>query len=358
MIKRILWVTAAFAALVAQATADAVDDVRAGTSIVLDVRNINFSYSGVLIGDGAGVIDDAEAPATCVQKQAGSLDIVLNARDLGYDFDLQIPVTGTKVDSDTIRWTADSRPNVCITATFDNQTVDLLVKRISGRITANVTSTAPFADSVCGRTMNVTFVDEGGDAQNFIDIEAYLFCEENFLTRVDFRLRNFDYVGTGGIEPPAINVAPSSFLVQQGNLDSGALSDLLADDNLVVRVTQRAAASPATPNVGMLVVGNASVTNGSALRFFLRATSTAAPASAIIQRIELFNYDTNAWERLFEGNPSGSGEQLYSVNVTTDPGRFISSTGELSARLRWFDRGAASPGWRVLFDQVGWTITP
>lgn len=340
-------------AAVGSAMADAVDDLAAGTDLMIDFMNIDYSYSGFLSGSGSGIITDEDAPAACVAKEPGTLNMVLSARDLGFDFDLLIPIVGTKIDANTVRWNATSTPNVCVPATFDGQTVDLLVKRITGQLTSRCDSTNTMFEPVCGRARNVFMQQTGGDAGNWLNIEAYLFCTENSLTRIDFQLRSFVFVGAAGSGSETTRVPPNGLDVQQGTLISGGLAELLDDDDQVLSIQQRAAFSVATPNVGFVVSADAGSQPPTHITLVLKTACTAAPLSNIIQRIEMFNHAFNRWDLVRpDGPPSGVGEQTYEAVVSGNAAEYASGAGQMLARFRWFDRGTISPSWRVNTDQV------
>lgn len=150
---------------------------------------------------------------------------------------------------------------------------------------------------------------------------------------------------------------PTAYLVQQGTYVSGGVPELQDDDNQVLAIQQKAAFSAANPNVGVEITGQVATGSVSGLNLTVRATCTGVPLANIRFRIEAFNYSLNKYDIVrADAPPSGFGEQVYSLDLS-NPASYVSNTGELKVRLRWFDRGSASPAWRSTIDQVLWTVS-
>lgn len=95
----------------------------------------------------------------------------------------------------------------------------------------------------------------------------------------------------------------------------------------------------------------------SSLSFVLEASSGASPSSKIIQRIELYNYSAGRWEIVDERNPSKNDLEAR-VTIATNPARFVNpATGQVRARIGWFDRGSISPGWTASIDRSIWEVS-
>lgn len=155
----------------------------------------------------------------------------------------------------------------------------------------------------------------------------------------------------------AVDVLPTGLDVQHGDLLSGGLAELQAEDGQVLDVRQRAGISVQTPNVGVVVTGNGGQGAVSSLDIRIRAATTGLPFQNILYRVEAFDYDSNGYSQLYNGAPSGSGQQVYTFSLTGAPAdALVSETGGVNLRLRWFDRGSAVPAWRALIDHVKWTI--
>ena len=175
-----------------------VDDLRAADRIYFDLRGLTYSYSGAISGGGS--VSDEQALPVCIPKQPGTLDIALNLRDFGLPYDLTVVLAGRALSDDVVEWSADMRPDLCITV----EGVSVLIKRIWGKLTAQLTRQPFFIEPLCGRTFNLTAVPYGGDSGNWLNGEFYALCYESSFTRVDAQVRSINYSATSGIdyEPP------------------------------------------------------------------------------------------------------------------------------------------------------------
>jgi hypothetical protein len=175
-----------------------VDDLRAADRVFFDLRGLTYNYSGAL--SGGGVVTDEQAPPVCVPKQPGTLDIALNLSDFGLPFNITVALAGRAQSDDVVEWTVDVRPDLCISV----EGVSVKVKRVWGKLTAQLTRQPFFVEPLCDRTFNLTAVPIGGDSGNWINGELYALCQEFSFTRVDVRARSIDYRAASGIdqEPP------------------------------------------------------------------------------------------------------------------------------------------------------------
>jgi hypothetical protein len=180
------------------ATTRPVDYLRAADRVYFDLRGLTYSYSGAVSGGGS--VSDTQAPPVCVPKQSGTLDIALNLRDFGLPYDITVVLAGRAISDNVVEWSADVRPNLCITV----EGVNVLIKRIWGKLTAQLTRQSFFVEPLCERTFNLTAVPYGGDSGNWLNGELYALCQESSFTRIDVQVRTIDYRASSGInyEPP------------------------------------------------------------------------------------------------------------------------------------------------------------
>lgn len=151
-------------------------------------------------------------------------------------------------------------------------------------------------------------------------------------------------------------ILPSGFSATRGTLTGGQLSDLFQSDDLRVVIRNVVSPSPATPNVQLTVEGTVGRSTVNSLTFRFEGQSNGTPSTAIVQRIELFDFSAGRWEQVDQRNPSNT-DQVVNVTITTNASRFIdSSTTATRARVSWFDRGATSPGWVSRTDQTVWLV--
>ncbi len=171
-----------------------VDDLRAADRVYFDLRGLTYSYSGAISGSGS--VSDEEAPPTCIPKQSGTLDIALNLRDFGLPYDITVVLAGRALSDDVVEWSADVRPDLCITV----EGISVKIKRIWGKLTAQLTRRPFFIEPLCERTFSLTAVPYGGDSGNWLNGEFYALCQEFDFTRVNAQVRSMDYYATSGID--------------------------------------------------------------------------------------------------------------------------------------------------------------
>lgn len=175
-----------------------VDDLRDSDRIYFDLRGLTYSYSGAISGGGS--ISDEDAPPVCIAKQSGTLDITLNLQDFGLPYNISVTLAGRALSDDIVEWSTDFYPNLCITV----EGVQVKIKRIWGKLTAQLTRQPYFVEPICGRTFNLTAAPFGGDNGNWLNGEFYALCQEFDFTRVNAQVRSINYHATSGIdyEPP------------------------------------------------------------------------------------------------------------------------------------------------------------
>jgi hypothetical protein len=80
-----------------------------------------------------------------------------------------------------IRWAADVNPNQCVDVNISGTQVQVLITRLAGALQARVTPIQCQNNPYDANWQKVTlqFEDNGGDANNFLRVEGYLFCSKN-----------------------------------------------------------------------------------------------------------------------------------------------------------------------------------
>jgi hypothetical protein len=115
------------------------------------------------------------------------LDVELRVQDLFPDLGINytLNLIGTVVSENAneaiIRWAADVNPNLCVDVNISGTQVQVLITRLAGALQARVTpiqcQTNPYNSNWQKVTLRLD--DNGGDANNFLRVEGYLFCFQN-----------------------------------------------------------------------------------------------------------------------------------------------------------------------------------
>jgi hypothetical protein len=151
------------------------------------------------------------------------------------------------------------------------------------------------------------------------------------------------------------SISPSSYTLFRGVLLSGGLPQLIDSDN------QRLAFGPGivlnrTESPAQIVVESTSPIEGvGELTFTVEGGATAA---GLNQTIQLFNFQTNAYEDL-DTRAASVGDSVVTRTPAGDPNRFIQpGTRKMRTRVVYALANAAPRSWRIEVDQVKWSVRP
>jgi hypothetical protein len=150
----------------------------------------------------------------------------------------------------------------------------------------------------------------------------------------------------------------NNFTVTRGVRQSGGLTELHDSDDMYMVIQQRAPFAAADANVQLVVEGTSPTQTATSFTFRFEASTTGAPAGNVRQTLDMFNFQTNAWEQV-DARGASSADAVVEVTITSNASRFIQAgTRLVRSRMSWFDRGVVAPNWLVRIDQTRWTIAP
>ncbi|MCW5947400.1 MAG: hypothetical protein KIT74_10270 [Fimbriimonadales bacterium] len=171
-----------------------------------------------------------------------------------------------------------------------------------------------------------------------------------------FKPGNVPYRLRANVQGPlAGHIFPSSIQTLFGN-GAGTIEDIKDAEGVTYNVQEAPPVALGAPSAHVEVKATASIENPSSIAFGLRSSTTAAPATSVTQRIQLFDYVANSWVTV-DSRPASA--TLQSIEVTpSNPSRFIQpSTREMKARIAMFDPGTLfSFGWQMRIDEVKWVL--
>jgi hypothetical protein len=194
-------------ALLMQASAQIVPDLERGGSVFWKFNSGQYEITGGYSASGdvtAG--DPLEFTFADLNNDGIALDVRLNVQDLipnlgiNYSIDLIATVLSDDGSTAVVRWFASDDPNRCETVEIGGVTVQALVTHIEGALQGIITR-IPCQDNPYNpdwRMVSLFINENGGDANNYLRAEGYLFCFQQPASFTVARIFNMDWDAYGG----------------------------------------------------------------------------------------------------------------------------------------------------------------
>lgn len=145
---------------------------------------------------------------------------------------------------------------------------------------------------------------------------------------------------------------PTSFSVLRGNYISGAVSDLLSSEDSYVVASPGNPAATIGPPLQILIDSYSPLAAPSSFQFQLEASVSAGTQ---IQKIELFNYQTNSYEFL-DSRTATLSDSTVTVTPTGDLSRFVGGSNRVRAKVSYTPTSFMSGPFLARIDAATWII--
>jgi hypothetical protein len=194
-------------AITALANAQIVTNLEQGGKLYWKFNSGQYNITGALsLSGNISASDPIEFPLQDLNNDGLKLDVELRVQDLFPDLGINytLNLIGTVVSEDAneaiIRWAADVNPNVCVNVNISGTQVQVLITDLAGALQARVTpiqcQTNPYNSN--WQKVTLQFEENGGDANNFLRVEGYLFCFQNPGTFATAIIDTMDWEAYGG----------------------------------------------------------------------------------------------------------------------------------------------------------------
>ena len=194
-------------AITALANAQIVTNLEQGGKLYWKFNSGQYNITGALTQSGnISASDPIEFTLQDLNNDGRKLDVELRVQDLFPDLGINytLNLIGTVVSQNAneaiIRWAADVNPNQCVRVSIEGTQVDVLITRLAGTLQARITPIACQTNPYNPNWQEVTLRldDNGGDANNFLRVEGYLFCVQNPAAFAEAIIDTMDWEAYGG----------------------------------------------------------------------------------------------------------------------------------------------------------------
>jgi len=204
MIRKVL-ALGLVSAITALANAQIVTNLEQGGKLYWKFNSGQYNITGAISQSGTITASDpVELTLQDLNNDGRKLDVLLDLEELGLDIDYVLPLIGTVVSETPneaiIRWAADVNPNQCVNVSLSGTQVQVLITLLAGALQARVTPIQCQTNPYDANWQKVTlqFEDNGGDANNFLRVEGYLFCLEESFAFATAIIDTMDWEAYGG----------------------------------------------------------------------------------------------------------------------------------------------------------------
>jgi hypothetical protein len=206
MMRKVLALGALCAAMMTTANAQIVVNLEQGGKLYWKFLSGQYNITGALTQ--SGTIDPSDPLEFALQdlnNDGLAIDLRLRVEELFPDLGINrtLNLIGTVVSETSneaiIRWQAEDQPNECITVDI-GAGVQVLITRLAGRLQARVTPISCRANPYNANWQNVTlqFEENGGDENNYLIVEGYIFCLQQPTLFATARVSNMDWEAYAG----------------------------------------------------------------------------------------------------------------------------------------------------------------
>jgi hypothetical protein len=194
-------------AITALANAQIVTNLEQGGKLYWKFNSGQYNITGALsLSGNISASDPIEFPLQDLNNDGRKLDVELRMQDLfpnlgiNYTLNLIGTVVFENANEAIIRWAADVNPNLCVEVNISGTQVQVLITRLAGALQARITPIACQNNPYDANWQEVTlqFEENGGDANNFLRVEGYLFCFQNPGTFATAIIDTMDWEAYGG----------------------------------------------------------------------------------------------------------------------------------------------------------------
>jgi hypothetical protein len=327
--------------------------------------NIRVEIRALILGtqliETTGGVDEFAVP-----KQPGSLNYRLNLSQLNPLLPNEfVTLVGTDLGSNRVRHVVDETlPGpYLVEGTFEGVFISITVRNV--RVTgtqfsdfADIPSTFnPILNALC----DVQYDDNGNGPNNVLSVvpgqvSGYIINPIFQVTSARVDISKIEQAGQVEATAAPETIAPDALTLQRGQIISGTIANLAADDNVALRLKKFFVANPVEPFVWGTLQGTTSILSPSSVTF--RVKSRMVTGGQFRQELEQWNWNTSSYENLLNTNPFNT---VYGTreSVASPATGKVNGSGRLQARIRTFPNGiSANPLPEVDWDLVNWIVNP